>query len=217
MEASRRRQPLPIDPEAFVVAHRIDHERVALPPADRVTVEGWLEPLRVRAAIRVDRPVGVRAADVEDVDSLDLGQLDEFHAVRRQELAREAGRLAAGVRFELVLSTVREHRSRPWLEWELLRILYERLRSTTARQKDALLSGGQRESEQRTALRVAWHRSGGTASPRRADAADAGIAATATAAGRGTTTLVALPLAAATSTALIARGCRLTALGGRCR
>ena len=56
----------------------------------------------MRAAVGVDRAVRVRAADVEDVDPLDLGQLDELDAVRRQELADEPRRLAPRVRLELI-------------------------------------------------------------------------------------------------------------------
>ena len=56
----------------------------------------------MRAAVHVDGAIRVRAADVEDVEPLDLGQLDELDAVRRQELPREARRLAARVRLELV-------------------------------------------------------------------------------------------------------------------
>ena len=44
----------------------------------------------MRAAVHVDRAIGVRAADVEDEDALHLGELDELDAVRRQELTGDA-------------------------------------------------------------------------------------------------------------------------------
>ena len=77
-------------------------ERVAFPPADRVAVVARLQVVRMRAAVHVDRAERVRAADVEDVEPLELRHLDELDAVRRQELARDARRLAARVRLELV-------------------------------------------------------------------------------------------------------------------
>ena len=70
----------------------------------------------MRAAVHVDRAEGVRAADVEDVDALQLGQLDELDAVRREELPRDARRLAPRVRLELVALTICEERLRPRLE-----------------------------------------------------------------------------------------------------
>ena len=91
-----------IDPEALVEADRIDHQRVALPPADRVAVVGRRQILGVLAAVHVDRAEGMRAADVEDVGHLLVRELDEFGSVRRQPLARPARRLAARVRLELV-------------------------------------------------------------------------------------------------------------------
>src|SRR5262245_36251021 len=57
------RRSTAINPEALVVANRIDDERVAFPPADRVAVVGGLQVLRVAAAVRVDRAERVRAAD----------------------------------------------------------------------------------------------------------------------------------------------------------
>jgi hypothetical protein len=42
----------------------------------------------MRPAIHVDRPPGVGAPDVEDVDPLQVVQLDELDAVRRLHLSR---------------------------------------------------------------------------------------------------------------------------------
>src|SRR5690606_8728530 len=90
------------------------------PPADRVTVVARGQVARMRASVHVDGAEGVRAADVENVEALLLGQLDELDAVRRQELARGPGRLAAGMRLELVnLASVVE-RLRPRLERHLV-------------------------------------------------------------------------------------------------
>ena len=44
----------------------------------------------MRPAVHVYRAIGVRAADVEDVDALQLLKLDELDAVRREELTRDA-------------------------------------------------------------------------------------------------------------------------------
>ena len=73
----------------------------------------------MRPAIHVDRAVGVRAADVEDVDALQLGELDELDTVRRQELTHATRWLAPRVRLELVLAAVGVDRARPRLKRDL--------------------------------------------------------------------------------------------------
>ena len=70
----------------------------------------------MRAAVGVDGAIGVRPADVEDVDPLDLGKIDELDAVRRQELPHEARGLAPRVGLELVDAAIGEERLRPRLE-----------------------------------------------------------------------------------------------------
>ena len=73
----------------------------------------------MRTAVHVDGAVGVRAADVEDIDALQLGEVYELHAIRRQELTRDARRLATGVWLELVLLPVVVDRTGPRLERHL--------------------------------------------------------------------------------------------------
>ena len=70
-------------------------------------------------AIRVDSPEGVRPADIEDVDELELRGLDNLHAVGRQEHARAARGLAPRVRFEAMLLAIGAQRPRPRLEGKL--------------------------------------------------------------------------------------------------
>src|SRR5262245_34907254 len=45
-----------------------------------------LKILGVRTAIHIDRPPRVRPSDVEDVDPLFLGHIDELDSIRRDEL-----------------------------------------------------------------------------------------------------------------------------------
>ena len=94
----------------------------------------------MRAAVHVDRAEGVRPADVEDVDALGLGHVDEFHAVRRDELARSARRLAA--RMRLVALEVRlpgrMQRAGPWLEGHRFERDVVRQMTVRARAIDAL-------------------------------------------------------------------------------
>src|SRR5690606_14426879 len=97
----RMRQAPAIEPEAFVEARAVDDERIALPPADRVAVIARREIGGVRASVHVHGAEGVRPADIEDVEPLLVGQIDELDTVRRQELPRRAGRLAPRVRLEL--------------------------------------------------------------------------------------------------------------------
>ena len=62
----------------------------------------------------------MRPADIEDVDTLQIGVLDELRAVGREELAQHPRGLAARVRLELVLLTILPERLRPRLEWHLV-------------------------------------------------------------------------------------------------
>src|SRR5215217_4585181 len=75
---------------------------------------GWMRP-----AVHVDGPVGVRPADVEDVEPLDLGEVDDLDPIGRQELPGDAGRLAPRVRLQLVLETIVQDLPRPRLERKL--------------------------------------------------------------------------------------------------
>src|SRR5438105_9595243 len=95
----------------------------------------------MRAAVHEDLAIGMRSADVEDEDAIDLRQLDELDTVRRQELAHEAGRLAARVRLELILRAVREQRLRPRLERNRLARL-DGLSAAAPRQPHALVLRG---------------------------------------------------------------------------
>ena len=110
------RQAAAVEPEALVVADGVHDQRVAVPPADGVAVVGGREVGRVRPSVHVDGAERVRAADVEDVDALGFGQLDELHAVGRQELPRRPRRLAPRVRLELVLLPIVVHRLGPRLK-----------------------------------------------------------------------------------------------------
>jgi ABC-type transport system involved in cytochrome bd biosynthesis fused ATPase/permease subunit len=102
VQLARVRHAAAIHPEALVEPHAVDDERVAFPMADRVAVVTRLEILQMLASVHVDGAKRVRAADIEDEDALDLGQVHELDAVRRLELPRGAARFAARVRLELV-------------------------------------------------------------------------------------------------------------------
>src|SRR5215216_6471208 len=93
---------------------------------------------RVRASIHVDRAEGVRPADVEEVDALRVGELDEFDTVRRLKLPRDAGRMTARMRLEFVDLAVLEHLARPRLERQLIDWLDRRTGDAGTRQPDAL-------------------------------------------------------------------------------
>src|SRR5215510_10582737 len=77
-----------------------------------------IEVLGMRASVHVDGAERVWSADVEDVNTFRLRHVHEFHAVRRDELARTAGRLAARVRLvALEVGLTRGvQRARPRLE-----------------------------------------------------------------------------------------------------
>src|SRR5687768_17510540 len=136
-----------IHPEALVEALGIDDQRVAFPPADRMAVVGRSEVLRMAAAIHINRPEGVRAADIEDIDSIQLGQLDDLDAVRRHERARHARRLTPRVRLELMRVAVGDDRARPRLQGRVV------APPDTAADPDPLVLDG-RTAEQNSSLGV---------------------------------------------------------------
>src|SRR6185436_7924051 len=90
----------------------------------------------MRAAVHVDRAIGVRAADVEDVDALEFTELDDLDSVRREELARDARRFAPRVRLELVVLAIFEECLGPRLERRVLQSQW--IRDDCARKPDAL-------------------------------------------------------------------------------
>ena len=94
----------------------------------------------MRAAVHVDGPEGVRAADVEDVDALQLGQLDELDAVRRLELTDDARRLAARVRLEAMAFAILVERRGPRLKRNVRR---DRRRHDAARGQPQTLVAGE--------------------------------------------------------------------------
>src|SRR6185295_6157024 len=112
----------------------------------------------MRAAVHVDLAIGVRAADVEDEDALDLRQLDELDAVRRQELAHEPRRLAARVWLELVPVAIGEQCLSPRLERHRFGRL-DRLSAAATWQEHAFVAR-RRAAEQHAAFGVARRRSG---------------------------------------------------------
>src|SRR6185436_16095702 len=108
------------------------------PPADRVTVVGRIELLRVRTAVHIDGAIRVRSTDVEDEDALKIGELDKFDTVRRQELTQHARGFAPRVRFELVGFTIGEDGLGPRLERHVFQS--ERIGRDAAGQPDAFVS-----------------------------------------------------------------------------
>src|SRR5690606_36499833 len=150
VELLRMRQAASIHPEAFVEADAVDDEGAALPPADRVAVIAWLQVARMRTAVHVHGAEGVRPADIEDVEPLLLGQLDELDAVRRQELARGARGFAARMRLELVDLTAFVKSLRPRLERHLVR-RRDRIGDTEERCPHAFLCD-RRAAEQHAAV-----------------------------------------------------------------
>ena len=84
------RQGVPAHPGALVEADRVDHQRVALIVADRVTEIAGHEifACRMRPSVQVDRSEGMGAALQEQVDPLASRQIQQLDAVGRRERAR---------------------------------------------------------------------------------------------------------------------------------
>src|SRR5204862_239463 len=75
----------------------VHNESVLFPMTDGVAVIAGLEILRMRTAVHVNRPVGVRSTDIKNVHTLDFRHIDELYAVGRDELSRTSGDFAARV------------------------------------------------------------------------------------------------------------------------
>ena len=71
------------------------------------------------APIHINDAVRVRPADIENVNPLQFWKIDELHTVRREKLSRASRRLAACVRFKLILEPVVVNTLGPGLPWHL--------------------------------------------------------------------------------------------------
>ena len=71
------------------------------------------------ASIHINDAVRVRPADIENVNPLQFWKIDELHTVRREKLSRASRRLAACVRFKLILEPVVVNTLGPGLPWHL--------------------------------------------------------------------------------------------------
>src|SRR5690349_4979820 len=113
---------LTVNPEFLVESNRIHDQRVLFPVPDRMPVVAGLEILRVRPSIHIDRAIGMRTTDVEDVNQLLLGKLDELHSIRRDELPGSSRSLAPRMRlvaFKSLLAIIMQ-RPGPILERHVL-------------------------------------------------------------------------------------------------
>src|ERR1051326_1546857 len=92
--------------------------------ADRMAVVAWDEIFRVFPHIHIDGAERVRTADVKYENTLQVRELDDFEAVRCDEFARAAGRLAPGMRFKLqgLFVAFIDHSSRPILKRNIFNI-----------------------------------------------------------------------------------------------
>src|SRR5439155_22138743 len=59
-----------VEPKSFIVANRIDHQGIAFPVTDVVSIVTRRQILWMFPAIHVNDPVGMRTADVENEDTL---------------------------------------------------------------------------------------------------------------------------------------------------
>lgn len=136
------RQAAALEPEFGVVTHGIDHEGVSLPPANVVAVVVMFKIRRVRTTIHVDLAPGVGAADIEDEDALQRRNIDDFHAIRGQELAHCAGSLAAGVGFQVMGLASIIKSLRPGLHFHVVEIERRRPFAKIDRHPDADIIAG---------------------------------------------------------------------------
>ena len=86
VELVRVRRALPLHPESFVEADRVDDQRVPFPVADRVSVVTGSQIFGMRPTVHVDDMERLRAGLVDDVDSREVRHIHELDAARRDEL-----------------------------------------------------------------------------------------------------------------------------------
>src|SRR5437016_7146461 len=87
-----------IEPGPVIESHRLDHQRVALPVADRIPHPGRVRIFRQLPSIHMDLPVAPGAALIEQRHK--SGRLDD--AAHRIEYYRRTGRRAVRSRNVLV-------------------------------------------------------------------------------------------------------------------
>src|SRR6185503_4099188 len=91
MQLLGRGQSEIVDPDAFVVADRIDDERVAFPMPDRVSTIARRKVRRVRPPVCVNRSEAMCSTGFENVEALMLSIIDELCAIGCRDLPRAGG------------------------------------------------------------------------------------------------------------------------------
>src|SRR5688500_11216255 len=118
------RQPAADEPELLVEAYGVDDERVAFPVTDRIAeIAGDQIVFGRMLAPRFHRdPAPVPVFPIDDEDALQLGLIDELHAVRHGEKPHPSRRLAARMRIvePAPRAAVVVQRPRPLLERDLV-------------------------------------------------------------------------------------------------
>src|SRR5262245_42102207 len=113
------------EPELFIQASRVDHERVALPLADGISIKERIVGIPTAgtllfAPIGVDKVPVVITPAIHDEDALERFVFDELYAERHLKLTHGAGRIAVQKhRVVLQESPLSQHVkvARPGLEW----------------------------------------------------------------------------------------------------
>src|SRR3954464_6341124 len=92
------RRTFAADPEALIVVGGFHYQLFAFPVADRIAMEARIDILGTGATIHIYGSIGMRSADTHHVNTLQLGDVDDFESVRRVIQPRTARRLAANMR-----------------------------------------------------------------------------------------------------------------------
>src|SRR5689334_20979950 len=114
------RNPKAGHPEFFIEAHSVDHQRVALPVADRMSQETRIELVgwRMGTAIRVHDAPYVRSSSRQDQYAFGFGDFINQQTIRRMKLSRAARRETPRMRIALALfdTPYLVQSPRPWHE-----------------------------------------------------------------------------------------------------
>src|SRR5262245_64756273 len=96
------RQPRPVDPEVFAETFGVDNQRVLFPMPDGMPIRGGIEFLRMRPAIHKNNSKRVRTAYIEDIHALQIGEMQEIHAIRSLKLKSYHRWMTSCVRLDLM-------------------------------------------------------------------------------------------------------------------
>ena len=122
MKPVRMRQRVAVHPHTLVEADRINHERIAFPMTDGMSVIARRQVRRMWSSVHVDSVESMRPANIHNEDALLFRHVEDFKAVCSCPQTRARRRFAPRIRFvaQEVGMTIINHRASPILQWNIV-------------------------------------------------------------------------------------------------